>query len=81
MDLGTPYQGACFGGSTISMVRSSEDPGAKQVHEDETQKRGAVPEIASVYSRMRRLRVERVARVEADVLEHLASELRSKLRV
>jgi DNA-binding PadR family transcriptional regulator len=45
---------------------------------DETQKRGEVPEIASVYSRIRRLRMAQIARVEAEILEHLASDLRSR---
>jgi DNA-binding PadR family transcriptional regulator len=45
---------------------------------DETQKRGEVPELASVYSRMRRLRTAEIARVEAEILERLAFDLRSR---
>jgi DNA-binding PadR family transcriptional regulator len=46
--------------------------------EDETQKSGDVPEIASVYSRIRRVRMAEIASVEAEILEHLASDLRSR---
>jgi DNA-binding PadR family transcriptional regulator len=48
--------------------------------EDETQKRGEVPEIASVYSRIRRLRMARIARVEAEILRQLALDLRSRAK-
>jgi DNA-binding PadR family transcriptional regulator len=50
----------------------------KKMDEDETQKRGEVPEIASLYSRIRRLRMAQIARVEAEILEHLAFDLRTR---
>ncbi len=50
----------------------------QKTHEDETRERGEVPEIASVYTRMRRFRMAQIARVEADVLKHLALDLRSR---
>ncbi len=60
--------------SASSLLRAA----ATRTTIDEPQKRGEVPEIASVYSRMRRLRMAQIARIEADVLKHLASDLRSR---
>ena len=62
--------------SASSILRAAATRSKKIM--EEPQKRGEVPEIASVYSRMRRLRMAQIAKVEADVLKHLASDLRSR---
>ena len=63
---------------SASSILSAAATRPKKIYEDEAQKRGEVPEIASVYSRMRHLRMAQIARVEADVLKHLALDLRSR---
>jgi DNA-binding PadR family transcriptional regulator len=63
---------------SASSVLSVAATRPKKIYEDEARERGEVPEIASVYSRMRRLRMAQIARIEADVLKHLASDLRSR---
>jgi DNA-binding PadR family transcriptional regulator len=66
---------------SASSILSAAAARPKKIYEDETQKRGEVPEIASVYSRVRRLRMAQIARVEAEILEHLASDLQSRRKV
>jgi DNA-binding PadR family transcriptional regulator len=61
---------------SASSILSAAATRPKKIYEDEAH--GEVPEIASVYSRMRRLRMAQIARVEAEILEHLASKLRSR---
>jgi DNA-binding PadR family transcriptional regulator len=63
---------------SASSVLSVAATRPKKNYGDEARERGEVPEIASVYSRMRRLRMAQMARIEADVLKHLASDLRSR---
>jgi DNA-binding PadR family transcriptional regulator len=63
---------------SASSILSGTANHPKKVHEDQSPKRGEVPEIASVYSRMRRLRTAQIARVEAEILKHLAFDLRSR---
>jgi DNA-binding PadR family transcriptional regulator len=63
--------------SASSLLRAAATR-PKKTYKDEPQKRGEVPEIASVYSRMRRLRMAQIARVEAKILKHLAFDLRSR---
>ena len=62
--------------SASSLLRAAATR-LKTIDQVETQKSDEVPEIASVYSRMRRLRTARIGRVEAEILEHLASSLHS----
>jgi DNA-binding PadR family transcriptional regulator len=63
---------------SASSILSAAATRLKTIGQDETQKRGEVPKIASVYTRMRRLRMAQIARVEAEILAQLASDLRSR---
>ncbi len=63
---------------SASSILSAAAARPQKIYEDETQKRGEVPEIASVYSRMRRLRMAQIARVETGILRQLAVDLRSR---
>ena len=63
---------------SASSVLSAAATRPQKIDGDKTQKRGEVPEIASVYTRMRRLRMAQIARVEAKILAHLALDLRSR---
>jgi DNA-binding PadR family transcriptional regulator len=60
---------------SASSILSAAAPRPQKI-EDVNQKRDEVPEIASVYSRLPRLRMEQVASVEAKILKQLASDLR-----
>ena len=63
---------------SASSILSAAATRLKTIDQDETQKRGEVPKIASVYTRMRRLRMAQIARVEAEILAQLALDLRSR---
>jgi DNA-binding PadR family transcriptional regulator len=63
---------------SASSILSAAAARLKTIDQDKTQERGEVSEIASVYSRIRSLRMARIATVEAEILEHLASKLRSR---
>lgn len=62
--------------SASSLLRAAATQSKKFM--EEPQKRGEVPEIASVYNRVRRLRMAQTAKVEAGILKHLALDLRSR---
>jgi hypothetical protein len=63
---------------SASSILSAAATRPQKLNGDKTQKRGEVPEIASVYTRMRRLRMAQMARVEAEILAQLALDLRSR---
>jgi DNA-binding PadR family transcriptional regulator len=63
---------------SASSILSAAATRPQKLNGDKTQKRGEVPEIASVYTRMRRLRMAQIARVEAEILAQLALDLRSR---
>ncbi len=63
---------------SASSILSAGATRPQKIDGDKTQESGEVPEIASVYTRMRRLRMARIARIEAKILAHLALDLRSR---
>ena len=63
--------------SATSILRAAAHRPEK-TYKDETPKRGEVSELASLYSRTRRLRKAQIARVEAEILKDLASDLGSR---
>ena len=63
---------------SASSILSSGAKELKRADKDESPNPDEVPEIASVYRRTRRFRMAQMARVEAEILEHLAFDLRSR---
>ena len=63
---------------SASSILSAAATRFTKIEAEKTQKRGEVPEIASLYRQGRRIRLAHMARVEAEILEHLASDLRSR---